>query len=423
MEVVVPPKVSRKVQREYDEEKHETRHLAENLLQKVKVFRRTVTRYGKKIQTCAAFIIMVAVHLATKTKRNKLRDVFVVRKWPLQTEQSAKIEIYMPEGLILAQREAQQFKRKTCAITLRCLPLICLLVALTAAACASPDCPDCDSLRQGSDPAIARVEGECVFLSHHADWLHIIEAAIENTEQGLLADDESGSDYHRRWYDRVVLYGPGTIALADAARDTILHQRAVAGGHVPTEEEVSARLDEYRLRSETSYDFTSLVKLAQKGDLAGFSKLAEETENPDVKRMLEDLPPPMLMEALQEIDLIQLEQMLEEGDAYAESFGQEHYWQEILPAKLRREMAISKLEGAVQEASADGPYAEVPRMAWLAYQEEALEGVSIELTRAAPSDVLADRALTYLAEVLRDEQRELDEEYRRLLERRGRRNQ
>ena len=113
MEVVVPPKVNRKVQRKYDEEKYKTRHLVENLFQKVKVFRRIATRYDKKIETYAAFIIIVAVHLATKTKKSQLRDVFVARKWPVQTEQSAKIEIYIPEGLTVAQRGDRQFKRKT----------------------------------------------------------------------------------------------------------------------------------------------------------------------------------------------------------------------------------------------------------------------------------------------------------------------
>ena len=301
--------------------------------------------------------------------------------------------------------------------TRRWLPPICL-VALIAAAWALPYRPDCNSLGQSGDPAIARVEGECVFLSHYADWLRIIETNIKNAEFGLLIDEMASNDYQRRWNDRVNFYGPETVALTGAIRDTTLHQHAVAGGHAPTQEEVSARLDEYRLRSETSGDFISLVILAQDQDFAGFMKLAEEARNPDVRRMLEDIPPPAFMEALQEIDLLQLQQMLEEGDAYVESFGQEHYWQEILPAKLRREMAIPNLEEAVLEASADGPHAEVPRLAWLAYQQRAFEGVNIELTSAAPSHVSVDRALAYLAEVLQEEQEELSEEYRRWLERR-----
>ena len=137
--------------------------------------------------------------------------------------------------------------------------------------------------------------------------------------------------------------------------------------------------------------------------------------------MLEDLTSSELMEAIKESDWRQLEQMLKEGEVYLESFGHERHWQEILPAKLRREMAISQLEEAVLEASADGPYAEVPRLAWLAYQQKAFEGVNIELTQAAPSRVSVDRALTYLPEVLQEEQDELGEEYRRWLERRGER--
>ena len=191
-------------------------------------------------------------------------------------------------------------------------------------------------------------------------------------------DNLADSDYQRGWSDRVNFYGPETIALADAIRDSALYQRAVADGHAPSQEEVSDRLDQYRLRSDTTYDLISLVKLAENQNRAGFRKLAEETRHPDVRRMLEDLTPSELMGTLEEIDWRQLEWMLKEGEVYLESFGHERYWQEILPAKLRREMAIPRLEEAVLGASADGPYAEVPRLAWLAYQQKVFQRVNIE---------------------------------------------
>ena len=301
----------------------------------------------------------------------------------------------------------------------RSLPPICL-VALIGAAWALPYRPDCDSLARSDDPAIARIDSQCILLSHYAYRLHIIEVAIERTEQGLLPYHPD-SDYLRRWYDRVNSYGPETIALADAARDSSLYQRAVAEGHTPSQEEVSARLDQDRLRWESFYDMVQLVKLAQDQDLAGFRNLATETRNPDIRGMLEDLTPTEFMETMKKSDDRQLEQMLREREVYLESVGHERYWQELLPARLRREMAISQLEEAVLEASADGPYAEVARLAWLAYQQRAFEGVTIELTRAAPSSVSVDRAPAYLAEVLQEEQDELSEEYRRWLERRGER--
>ena len=163
--------------------------------------------------------------------------------------------------------------------------------------------------------------------------------------------------------------------------DSTLYQRAVAEGHTPSQEEVSARLGQDRLKGESFYDMVQLVKLAQNQDLAGFSKLAAETRNPDVRGMLEDLTPTELMETMKKSDGRQLEQILREGEVYLESVGHERYWREILPARLRREKAISQLEEAVLETSADGPYAEVPRLAWLAYQQRAFEGVIIELTR------------------------------------------
>ena len=101
----------------------------------------------------------------------------------------------------------------------RWLPPICL-VALMAAVWVLPYRPDCESLAWGDDPSIARVDSQCILLSHYADWLHVIEIAMEHTEQGLSADDLGDSDYQRRWYDRVIFYGPETIALADAVRDS-----------------------------------------------------------------------------------------------------------------------------------------------------------------------------------------------------------
>ena len=304
--------------------------------------------------------------------------------------------------------------------TRRWLPPICL-VAFIAAVWALPYRPDCDSLAWGDDPAIARIDSQCILLSHYANRLHIIETTIGNAEFGLLIDEQASTDYQRRWNDRVNFYGPETIALADAIRDSALYQSAVAGGHAPSQEEVSVRLDLDRLRWESFHDVVQLARLARNQDLAGFRKLAAETGNPDIGRTLEDLTPSELMEAMKGNDWRQLEQTLREGEAYLESLGHQRYWQKILPAKLRREMATLKLEEAVLEASAngpDGPHADVPRLAWLAYQERAFEGLNIELTRAAPPTVSVDGALASLAEVLQEEQEQFSEEYRRRFGRR-----
>ena len=302
----------------------------------------------------------------------------------------------------------------------RWLPTICL-IALIAAVWALPHRPDCDTLVWSDDPAIARVDNQCILLSHYADSLHIIETNIENSEIGLLIDEHTISDFQRRWNDRVTFYGPETVALAAAIRDSALYQGAVADGQVPSQDEVSARTDLDRLRWESFSDVVRLAKLAQNQDLFGFRKLAEETRNPDIVRSLEDLTPSELMEAMKGNDSRQLEQALKEGEAHLESLGLQRYWQEILPAKLRREMAILNLEEAILEASAygpDGPHAEAPRLAWLAYQERVFEGLNVELTSAAPSTVSIDGALAYLAEVLQEEQEQLSEEYRRRFGRR-----
>ena len=77
--------------------------------------------------------------------------------------------------------------------------------------------------------------------------------------------------------------------LAATVMDSALYQRAVASGHAPSQEELSARLDQDRLRRETFQDFIKLVKLAENHNLAEFRKLAAETRNPDIRRALEYL--------------------------------------------------------------------------------------------------------------------------------------
>ena len=61
-----------------------------------------------------------------------------------------------------------------------------------------------------------------------------------------------------------------------------------------------------------------------------------------------------------------------------------------LPAKLRRDMAVDNLENSVLDSSANGPYAEAPRLAWLSYQREVIDEVEIVLTIAAPAQLSID---------------------------------
>ena len=302
----------------------------------------------------------------------------------------------------------------------RWLPPICL-VALVAVVWALPYSPNCDSLARGDDPAITRVGNECIRLSNYAERLRIIERGIEQAEAELLTDDHS-LDFLRLWHDRVISFGPENVALADIIQHSALYQRAVANGHIPPDEEVVAVRDRNRVNSESFADFVELHKLAARQDYAGFKEVLERTRHPDLKDILNTTSVSDFMESFEgsELALGELEKALEEGEAYLESIGRERYWNEIYPKELRREMAVAMLEEAILDASADGYdlYAEVPRLGWLAYQQEALEEVSIELTLAAPPTVSVDRALAYLTEVRRQEQGELREEYRKLLERR-----
>jgi transposase len=47
MQVIIPSKANRKIQRPLDKERYKARHLVENLFQRMKVFRRVATRFDK----------------------------------------------------------------------------------------------------------------------------------------------------------------------------------------------------------------------------------------------------------------------------------------------------------------------------------------------------------------------------------------
>ena len=293
------------------------------------------------------------------------------------------------------------------------------LVAVVAAVWAFSPHPDCDALAGDDDPAIARVDGECIRLSDYGDSLRTVEAGIEYSERELLDDDPyQYLDNLRARHELVISYGPETIALAGAIWRSALYQRAVSDGHTPTDEEVSHYRDRNRLRSEGAADFIELVKLVEKSDLAGIEELLERSTNPDFS-LFKDMSLPELRASLGGLrggsssrDVRELEKSLQEWEAFLESVGRERYWNEIYTAELRRDLSTDMLEQAVLDASIDGPW-EIPGMAWVSHQRETLSRISASLTNAAPPGANLEGALAYLAEFLEMERRFLVLEYER----------
>ena len=104
--VTVPPRRNRRVQREYDTEQYKTRHLVENVFQRIKRYRHIFTRYDKKRESYMAFLVVVMVHLLTRTVKSVLREVTVVMRKPRVTR-----EVYVPEGLVRAMERASADQR------------------------------------------------------------------------------------------------------------------------------------------------------------------------------------------------------------------------------------------------------------------------------------------------------------------------
>lgn len=96
----VPPRSNRRFQRYHDKVSYKERRLIENVFQRIKRYRHIFTRYDKHSEHYMAFIIFVMVHLLTRTKESKLREVTVIMR-----KRRVANEIYVPEGLV---REAKR---------------------------------------------------------------------------------------------------------------------------------------------------------------------------------------------------------------------------------------------------------------------------------------------------------------------------
>jgi transposase len=62
-EVVIPPKINRKVLRYYDKELYKQRNLIERLFNRIKNFRRVATRYDKTSSSFLSFIHIACVFI------------------------------------------------------------------------------------------------------------------------------------------------------------------------------------------------------------------------------------------------------------------------------------------------------------------------------------------------------------------------
>lgn len=66
VEVVIPPKRNRKVQRDYDKEKYKGRNVIERAFNKLKYYRRIATRYEKTARNFYSLVRIAAAILNTK---------------------------------------------------------------------------------------------------------------------------------------------------------------------------------------------------------------------------------------------------------------------------------------------------------------------------------------------------------------------
>jgi len=66
MEVIIPPKKNRKIQREYDKDLYKLRHLVENAFLELKRWRGIATRYAKNTASFLAAVQIRCIAILVK---------------------------------------------------------------------------------------------------------------------------------------------------------------------------------------------------------------------------------------------------------------------------------------------------------------------------------------------------------------------
>ena len=273
----------------------------------------------------------------------------------------------------------------------RWLPPICLLL-IVAAAWVFPDGPECPDNSWDGGPAIARVEGECVYALQFKTYLRDISLSLGLSGQGSEADQSILGDYFRGRQLLASEFGLENAAFANLAQDFTLYQLAVSEGHSPLDGEIMVRMGVARERIGGLRALLELHEVARESDLAGFRNLIER---PYVRQFISVQGEEHLLalfEQAGETDLSGAADGMEIHAALLESVGEDRYWSEVFADQARRLVSIESLRLAIDNKEPDLS----SDIHWQDLREKTWGGTVIELTDAAPKSITLANVRSYM---------------------------
>ena len=274
----------------------------------------------------------------------------------------------------------------------RWFPPLCLLL-IVAAAWVFLDRSECPDNSWDGGPAIACVEGECVYMLQFKTYLRDISLSLGLSGQGSEADQSILGDYFRGRQRLASEFGLETAAFANLAQDYTLHQLAVSEGHSPPDGEIMVRMGLARERIGGLRALLELHELARESDLAGFRNLIER---PYVQQFISVQGEEHLLalfEQAGETDLSGAADGMEIHAALLESVGDDRYWNEVFVDQARRLVALESLRLAIDDMEPDLS----SDIHWQDLREKTWGGTVIELTDAAPDSITLAGVRSYMS--------------------------
>ena len=241
-------------------------------------------------------------------------------------------------------------------------------------------------------PAIARVDGECVYTPQFATYLRDLSLSLGLSGQGSEADESSLGEYFQGRRLLASEFGLENAAFATLAQDLALYQIAVAKGHSPHVGEVMVEVGRSRERIGGLTALLELHELARDSDLAGFRA---KIESPLAKQMIPVQGEEHLLALFDEagkMDLSGAAKGMEIHTALLESVGEDSYWTEVFAEHARTKVTIESLRMSVEEMQTDLP----ADLHWQNNREEAWGSIVIELTDAAPKPITLTAVRSYV---------------------------
>ena len=267
------------------------------------------------------------------------------------------------------------------------------LVAVFAAVWVFAGETGCPEDRWDGSPAIARVEGDCLYLLQFNTYLRDLSLGLGLSDPAAEADESGLGEFFTGRRRLVSEFGLDNAAFATLAKDLALYQAASSEGHSSRDAEIMAAMGANRERVRSLQVLLELHYLAKESDLEAFRNLIE---SPHVRQLFPVQGEEHLLALYQQaagIDLSGAARGMEIHQGLIESVGDDTYWNEVFFEQARRLLAVESFRVAVGGMASGQSVA----LRWQDFTEKIWDSAVIELTDAAPDTITLSDVGHYMA--------------------------